>query len=142
LNLSFQGSFLAATSGKSKALIIYPIKKEKNINDILNETIENKNQIEINSNDQNNIKSLDSLNNFEKNINKNDLIINEEIVKINNNIKLLENEKLTIIHQLNRNKNDKQSISEKINLNEKIDKINNLIEQLKLKILTLYLQVY
>jgi len=134
LNLSYQGSFLAATSGKSKALIVYPVKKEKIYSGIFNTEIKNKN--EINIIDKNNIKPAELSNNSEKNINQKNLIINEEIIKISSSIKQLENEKLSLLRQVDRNKNDKQSKSVKINLYEKINRINRRIDQLKQEIKT------
>ncbi|MBN2545384.1 MAG: hypothetical protein JXB50_06285 [Spirochaetes bacterium] len=127
LNLSYQGSFLAATSGKSEALIIYPIKKEKD--KITSESISSNDQNEINIDNYKKTKNF--VLSHESN---NDLLINEEILKINTNIKNLENEKLIIEGEINNKKINNNKLSEKFYLTEQINKINSRIEQLKQKI--------
>jgi|GEM_PF-5601985 len=114
LNLKFAGSFLAATAGKSKALIIYPAKEDDksklSFEPDTEKDKEKENTIYNKKNDETGINGLNGEEN-EKNPLQFNPVENEEVKKIDNDLEELKNEKTRLKNQLSgitENKNNIQ----------------------------------
>jgi hypothetical protein len=131
LNIKYVGSFLAATSGRSEALIIYPAEKSKNekdnnddkitaniINSLNKDTDKAGNQATMpdNADDKNSKISLDK---------------NDKVAAINNQIQELENEK----NRIKKNPDNGDFIKKNADDYEKmkLDEIEKKIQILKLE---------
>ena len=138
LNLEYKGSFIAATSGKSNALIIIPDKKnEKDYNVLIEEDknnflLDNKNNKPELSTERSDKKDKDEKKTTSSGINNDD-----EIEQINDTIERLEIEKLSIEGVGgdrafgNKNVSEKEQDAYKENRLDEIDKRIQYLEQKK-----------
>ena len=126
LNLQFQGSFLAAVSGKSKALVIVPAEESKTNENIkvpaLKDSKENEKVPEKVKHDSEDIKNAIAE------------ITNGETAKIDGTIRKLENDKLLLRGQLSNIENTTKDDEMKSTYNEnRIKEIESKIEYLEQK---------
>ena len=139
LNLEYKGSFIAATSGKSNALIIIPGKKNEKIysefieKDKNNFSLDNKNNKPDSIFEKSNRKDKDEKNPAYSGINSDD-----EIEQINDTIERLKVEKLSLEGQVsgdrvldNKNISDKDKDGYNENRLDKIEKKIQYLEQKK-----------
>ena len=133
LNLQFQGSFLAAVSGKSKALVIVPAEEPKSSENVVIQALKDSTKFE-NAPEKTKPDSEDVKNAMNSGKSAIAEIANSEVAKIDGTIQKLENDKLLLMGQLGENENVAKDDEESASYNEnRLKDIESKIKYLEQK---------